>query len=249
MDSGRLPLRGDADDRAAMDAAIEDELRRFELRERTGHPELLKVRVRRLRADLQRLLAREAEAPIEPGCVPARFEHRFGPLALDAADAADGQNGGMALHIEGIIDRVDLGPSRAVVLDYKAGRLLRYEGLLRSQLLQTSFQLPLYAAALTVDKSLCDDGLPPTEVSARYYSLRQGRTSQPLHNAETISLDPGGAPPRPRQQRRRSRLPPVAPPARRRLPGRPAHLRGLRPGSHLPHLRGPARAGAAGVLR
>ncbi|HRI54226.1 MAG TPA: PD-(D/E)XK nuclease family protein [Pseudomonadota bacterium] len=195
-DCGRLPLRGDADDRAAMDQAVDEELRRFHGKERTGHPELLKVRVRRLRADLLRLLAREASSPIDPDCVPARFEHRFGPLALRGTDDGDGDGdgdtdgAGMALHIEGIIDRVDLGRGRAVVLDYKAGRLLRYEELLRSHLLETSFQLPLYAAALTVDESLRDGGPPITEVSARYYSLRQGRVSKPLQDAEMISLDP-----------------------------------------------------------
>jgi RecB family exonuclease len=188
--SGRLPLRGDAEDRAAMEQAIDDELQRFHLREQTGHPELLKVRVRRLRADLQRLLQREAQTPIDSDCVPARFEHHFGPLALQSAQGEGEGEGGMALHIEGIIDRVDLGRGRAVVLDYKAGRLLRYEELLRSQLLLTSFQLPLYAAALTVDDSLREDGPPLTQVSARYYSLRQGRTSRPLDDAEMISLDP-----------------------------------------------------------
>lgn len=191
--AGRLPLRGDADDRAAMEQAIDDELRRFCGEERTGHPQLLKVRVRRLRADLQRLLQREASTPPDPDCVPARFEHRFGPLAIRSADEhpdeGEGKSG-MALHIEGIIDRVDLGPGRAVVLDYKAGRLVRYEELLRSQLLSTSFQLPLYAAALTVDDSLRQGGRPLTEVAARYYSLRQGRVSRALHDPEMISLDP-----------------------------------------------------------
>ena len=195
-DTGRLPLRGDLDDHAAMDAAIDDELRSFHRSERTGHPELLKVRVRRLRADLHRLLTREASTPIDPGCVPARFEHHFGPLSIrsveedEATAASGGQPATGALHIEGIIDRIDLGPGRAVVLDYKAGRLGRYQDLLNSHLLATSFQLPLYAAALTVDESLREGGPPLTEVSARYYSLRQGQVSRPLHNAEMISLDP-----------------------------------------------------------
>ena len=187
----RLPLHGDNEDHAAMDAAVDDELRKFHQSERTGHPELLKVRVRRLRADMHRLLTREASTPIDPGCVPARFEHHFGPLAIRSAEAdGTGETGEGALHIEGIIDRVDLGPGRAVVLDYKAGRLGRYQDLLNSHLLTTSFQLPLYAAALTVDESLREGGPPLTEVSARYYSLRQGQVSKPLQDAEMISLDP-----------------------------------------------------------
>ena len=78
----------------------------------------------------------------------------------------------MALHIHGIIDRVDIGGGKAVVLDYKAGRLDRYQAQLRDKLLKTSFQLPLYVAALRADPSL-RESTPLQSVVARYYSLRQ----------------------------------------------------------------------------
>lgn len=190
---GRLPLRDDADDRAALDRVLQAQLEQFKKKERIGHPALLAVRVRRLRVDLLRLISREANDPSDPDCLPARFEHSFGPLRIAAAKSGSGasDDDSQPLHIHGIIDRIDLGPGRAVVLDYKAGRLPRYEQILAHELLDTSFQLPLYAAALTVDKSLFPSGEPPAQVTARYYSLRQGRTTRKLlDNADMISLDP-----------------------------------------------------------
>ncbi|MFO0574533.1 MAG: PD-(D/E)XK nuclease family protein [Polyangia bacterium] len=201
--SARLPLRGDDDDRAAFSQALDQELGRFAQQERTGHPALFAVRARRLREDLWRLIEREAREPIEEGLLPALFEHRFGPLEIAAVRGSPGEaEDGMALHIEGIIDRVDVGVGpggvRALVLDYKAGRLARYEELLGpTKLLQTSFQLPLYAAALTVDPTLraraeeAGVAAAPVRVGARYYSLRQGRVTRPMADApELISLDP-----------------------------------------------------------
>lgn len=189
-DRGRLPLRADADDRAALEQAIATALAGFEENERIGHRALFQVRLARLRDSLWRLVEREAQAGIEPGCLPARFEHRFGPLVIGGQSQSDGRNGGDAegLHIEGIIDRVDVGPGRVLVLDYKIGRLFRYEQQLKHELLQTSFQLPLYAAAVQVDPEL---GGPTARVTARYYSLRQGLpTRSVLDDAELISLDP-----------------------------------------------------------
>lgn len=198
-DTGHLPLAGGEDDRAALERALDEEIARFSQQERTGHPALFAVRARRLREDLWRLIEREARgADTEqsgPRLLPALFEHHFGPIEIAAVRGADEPDDGMALHIEGIIDRVDIGVGpggvHAQVLDYKAGRLSRYEELLTpTKLLVTSFQLPLYAAALTVDPTLHARG-GPVRVSARYYSLRQGRMTRTMDDApELISLDP-----------------------------------------------------------
>ena len=80
-----------------------------------GHPELLNVKVGRLRRELWRLIEHESKQPLEPGCLPSLFEWKFGPLAIAATQ---GDEGRMALHIHGIIDRVDLGAGKALVLDY-----------------------------------------------------------------------------------------------------------------------------------
>ncbi len=182
----RLPLRADDDDRAALERAIEVVVADFVKREHIGHPALLRVRLGRLRVELNRLIKNEAATPPQPGCLPSLFEWKFGPLAIAAAT---GDEGRMALHIHGIIDRVDLGHGKAVVLDYKAGRLNRYEAQIREKLLKTSFQLPLYVAALRADPTL-QANTRLDSVVARYYSLRQGTVSKPLDNPDMTTLDP-----------------------------------------------------------
>ena len=184
--NNRLPLHADDEDRAALQRAIEAVLADFVRREHIGHPELLNVKVGRLRRELWRLIEHESKQPLEPGCLPSLFEWKFGPLAIAATQ---GDEGRMALHIHGIIDRVDLGAGKALVLDYKAGRRERYQAQLDKKLLTTSFQLPLYVAALRADPQLWADQ-PPTHVSARYYSLRQGRVTGPLDDPDMTSLDP-----------------------------------------------------------
>ncbi|MCS6915825.1 MAG: PD-(D/E)XK nuclease family protein [Myxococcales bacterium] len=185
--AGRLPLRADAEDRAALDQAIDQVLQDWPLHERTGHRDLFAVHAQRLRDDLWRLVQQEARDPPDRALVPRLFEHPFGPLAI----SSPGEQGEMPLHIHGVIDRVDVGPGRALILDYKTGRLERYEHILRHDLLVTSFQLPLYAAALRSDPVLAELGPGPVEVRARYYSLRSARTTRAeLADQELISLDP-----------------------------------------------------------
>ena len=151
-DRGALPLRGEPEEHEHLLKVIDQVLIEFDERERTGHPTLFRARLRRLRSDLLRLIAREAQSPIEPGCQPALLEHPFGPLRIAAqGDAGANAVGDDALHIAGIIDRIDIGPGRALVLDYKTGQIKRYQDYLRSELLRTSFQLPLYAAAVKAD--------------------------------------------------------------------------------------------------
>lgn len=184
--SGCLPVRANEDDRTALDGAIEQVVSDFVRREHVGHLALLKVRLGRLRTELWRLIEHEAKEPPEPGCLPALFEWKFGPLAIASANGDDHK---MALHIHGIIDRVDLGDGKALVLDYKAGRRERYQSQLNEQLLKTSFQLPLYVAALRADPKLNADK-PLHSVVARYYSLRQGRVTSPLDDPTMTTLDP-----------------------------------------------------------
>lgn len=182
---GRLPLRADAEDRQALDDAVDRVLTDFTQQEHIGHPELLKVRVMRLRSELWRLVLHESKEPPDPDCKPALFEWQFGPLAIAATH---GDEGRMALHIHGIIDRVDLGTGKAVVLDYKAGRRERYQHYLNHELLKTSFQLPLYVAALRADPTLHAEQ-PLHHVTARYYSLRQGKVTKSLDDAVMTTLD------------------------------------------------------------
>lgn len=190
-DCGRLPLRADEDDRAALEWALDKSLEEFADAERSGHPALFQVRLRRLRAELWQLVVREAQSPIDSVCQPALLEHKFGPLAITAAAAAE-ESEDSALHIGGIIDRIDVGPGRALVLDYKTGRLKRYQDYLRSELLVTSFQLPLYAAAAQADPAVraAAGAAGPPMVSARYYAVRQAQVTEALDDPALIALDP-----------------------------------------------------------
>lgn len=182
---GRLPLHADDGDRVALTLAIDQVLADFVRKEHVGHPELLKLRLVRLRTELWRLVENEAKAPPDPDCLPSLFEWKFGPLAIAAAQGDEGQ---MPLHIHGIIDRVDLGEGKAMVLDYKAGRRERYQHHLNHDLLKTSFQLPLYIAALRADPTLNAEE-PLQRVTACYYSLRQGKVTEALDDAEMTTLD------------------------------------------------------------
>lgn len=204
-DQGRLPLRGDDVERALLLRIIDEVLVEFDESERTGHPTLFRARLRRLRSDLLQLIEKEAREPIEPGCLPTLLEHRFGPLriaAQDEASRAERAESDEALHIFGIIDRIDIGPGRALVLDYKTGQIRRYQDYLRAQLLVTSFQLPLYAAAVRADprvQALAAGGAGQggemvrsseagLQVSARYYAVRQAAVSAPLADDGLFAL-------------------------------------------------------------
>lgn len=192
-DAGRLPLSADEDDRTALEQALEEALREFSGAERGGHPGLFQVRLSRLRTELWQLISREARAAIEPGCLPALLEHKFGPLSIAGKnDDTEHDSDENALHIGGVIDRIDLGPERALVLDYKTGRIQRYKDYLRGELLVTSFQLPLYAAAVKADpvvQSMLGD-TTALRVSARYYAVRQAQVTEALDDPTLIELDP-----------------------------------------------------------
>lgn len=195
-DRGALPLRGEAEEREHLLTVIDQVLLEFDERERTGHPTLFRARLRRLRGDLLRLIAQEAQAPLEPGCQPALLEHPFGPLRIAAQnDAEPATVGDDALHIAGVIDRIDIGPGRALVLDYKTGQIRRYQEYLRSELLRTSFQLPLYAAAVQADPQVAaragvnlEGASRSLQVSARYYAVRQAAVSPPLSDEGLFAL-------------------------------------------------------------
>lgn len=186
-DHDRLPLHADDDDRAALERALEAALAEFAEAERGGHPGLFQVRVRRLRAELWALVKREAQSPIEPGLLPRLLEHKFGPLAITGAD----DDGGSALHIGGIIDRIDVGQGRALVLDYKTGRIKRYQEYLRGELLVTSFQLPLYAAAVQADPAVIEasGASSPPHVTARFYAVRQAQVTDALDEPGLITTN------------------------------------------------------------
>lgn len=155
LDEGRLPLRGDAAELDLAEEVCDDVIAEWRRTEPLGHPALFAVKERQLRQDVAALLRAEVDEPPSEGCQPAHFERPFGPLAFGE------------VWLKGKIDRIDLSPSRAVVLDYKTGRRESYRAQISDEALcVTGWQLPIYAAAARAE-------LQVAEVEARFYSLRE----------------------------------------------------------------------------
>ncbi|MCA1664313.1 MAG: PD-(D/E)XK nuclease family protein, partial [Myxococcales bacterium] len=145
-------------DDALVDVAEEvcdDVVAEWRRTEPLGHPALFAVEERRLRERVLALLRAEAERVPAEGCTPTYFERAFGPVAFGD------------VWVRGKIDRIDVGPGRAVVLDYKTGsKKLLVEQVKQDALCVTSWQLPIYAAAARAELAL-------PSVDAMFYSLKE----------------------------------------------------------------------------
>jgi len=178
-EEGRLPLRGAPLERAILDDTCDQVIAEWREVGPIGHPGLFAVHERRLRRQVHTLVRAETDAPPAPGCRPARFEQRFGPLAVESPE------GGDRVFLHGTIDRVDLGVGRALVLDYKAGLSTSYRDKVSPDALGvTSWQLPVYAAALQAELG------DTATVEARFYGLRDATLTRPVGGAPLLSLDP-----------------------------------------------------------
>jgi hypothetical protein len=167
------PTDADAD-RAEARAVAAERFAAFEREGRTGDPAVWAARREAVLSRLDRIV--EAEAAAATGLVPALLEHRFGgssgrpPLELRSA--------GEAVRVKGRIDRVDAGPDRLLVIDYKNAR----DGDRHAPLLEpeaygvTSFQVPLYLLAAARE-------LPGRHVAATYQLLRAAERLEPVEGA------------------------------------------------------------------
>jgi RecB family exonuclease len=170
---GRLgALRGAPEEREALRACADRVFRRFEAEGRVGDPAVWGARRAAVLGRLERAIAAEAAAPT--GLAPALVEHRFGraeaggPLAF-----ADGDG---EVLLRGRIDRVDGGPDRLLVLDYKNSRddPSHRQKLDREALGVVNFQVPAYLLAAA-------RALPGrTRLSASYVLLRSAGRLAPL---------------------------------------------------------------------
>jgi len=73
------------------------------------------------------------------GLAPIEFESHFGPFTIDAH--------GIAVRVEGTIDRIDAGATRYRIVDYKSGKALRHKDLDAKIDRGVRLQLALYAMA------------------------------------------------------------------------------------------------------
>jgi hypothetical protein len=171
MDRGAWPPAGDAADLAEARAVAAEVLATFERRGKTGDPAVWAARREAVLARLDRVVRAEAEGPRD--VTPMLLEHAFGgrsgrpPLTLTAR--------GEVVRVRGRIDRVDAGPSRLLVIDYKnsKGSNLR-EKLDPEAFGESAFQIPLYLAAAARD-------LPGRgRLEATYAVLRKAERLDPV---------------------------------------------------------------------
>jgi len=169
-DAGRFPLRGDDAERALLDEALAGVAHDWRARFPSGHALVWRSRLAAVRRLLEAVWRREVDDPPAPGHVPTHLELSFDGLTV-AGDAGE-----PPLVLTGTIDRVDLrrdatGAMSAAVFDYKAGRMGKRTAELKEAAFgESSWQLPLYAAALRAQHGV-------GEVQLLYYALRELKVS------------------------------------------------------------------------
>jgi len=175
MARGAWPPRGDAADLAEARALAGEELGRFERQGRTGDAAAWAGRREAILHQLDRIV--RAEARDHGGLTPRLIEHSFG--TGQAAPALELAFGGELVRLRGRIDRVDAGPDRLLVIDYKnsrggAGR----EDELDPEAFGTgSFQVPAYLMVAARE-------LPGRRLEATLALLREPERLPP------VALDP-----------------------------------------------------------
>jgi ATP-dependent helicase/nuclease subunit B len=137
-------------DHAQLDEIAADLLVDVEAQGRTGHAIAWENARAALVRDLHLELEREEVWRLEEGMTPALFERSFGddrdPETWPAVEVplADGS----VVRFRGAIDRIDVSPSRGLVIDYKSGGTWGYDGLDADPVLAgRHLQLVLYARA------------------------------------------------------------------------------------------------------
>ena len=90
----------------------------------------------------------------EENLLPAHFEYRFGqrhrrPESIDHPEPFILKTQGLTLRVDGTIDRIDRGPTRFRIVDYKSGKALRHKNLAKKIDRGVRLQLALYAMAVS----------------------------------------------------------------------------------------------------
>lgn len=166
------PLRGDEADLAEASEVAGEVFARFEAEGRTGDPAVWVARREAVLGRIARFV--RAEAEVGDGLVPARVEHAFG--VPGAAPALELEADGEVVRLRGRIDRVDAGPDRLLVIDYKSGKDGKvHAGKLAPEAFGTeSFQVPAYLLVAARD-------LPGrSRLSATYAMLGAGTRVSPV---------------------------------------------------------------------
>jgi hypothetical protein len=185
---GAWPPAGGPADQAEARAVAAEVLGRFEREGRTGDPAAWAGRRAAVLHRLDRIVTGEARD--HDGLTPLLLEHAFGGGAGAPALELAAPGGGGPVKLKGRIDRVDAGPGRLLVVDYKnAKRGERYEELLDPESFGvSSFQVPAYLMAAA-------RALPGRRLEATFATLRNAERLDPVVlEAGDPRLAPEGGP-------------------------------------------------------
>ena len=125
---------------------------------------------------LRDFVAADVADLLDRDLLPSHFEYRFGRKHRhhppDHEEPFIVESRGVAIRVEGTIDRIDTGHGRFRIVDYKSGKALRHTGLGDKIDRGVRLQLPLYALAVA---SFFE--LSPENVSGTIKPLVRGETS------------------------------------------------------------------------
>jgi ATP-dependent helicase/nuclease subunit B len=136
---------------ALIDQAIDEAAKKAETQNAVGHPALWKLGREKARRMVRRVLYSENEGqPFKdqqwlPDAVEVTFGHHAKDERFRQVVTPGARDGEQDVFLNGKIDRIDLGPGGAGVVDYKGGRKNKNA---RRELLVSDFQLPAYVLAL-----------------------------------------------------------------------------------------------------
>jgi RecB family exonuclease len=159
------------------------------------NPAMRLIERRATKRVLREFVAADLQDLLERGLVPAHVEYKFGkkrenpdhpdPLVVDVD--------GIALRVEGMIDRIDRGGGQLRIVDYKSGKALRHTDLAGKIDRGVRLQLALYAMAaaefLRVDPPAVTGTIKPLvrgEVAPEKFAFALGEKREGL--LETLAI-------------------------------------------------------------
>ncbi|MDY6851915.1 MAG: PD-(D/E)XK nuclease family protein, partial [Thermodesulfobacteriota bacterium] len=182
-DKGFLPLKGEPKEGRLLGLVSEEVWTEAEKTRPLGRRPLWRARRGAMSRNLKRWLEQEQTKGDE--YLPTHFEWRFGPDQGAGPLEVPLISGGR-LFFQGQVDRIDLSPSACLVIDYKnTNNEPKYKKLLREEELgRTSFQAPLYQAAVSraMDR-------PSQATWALLRSLKPFKLKTPSTDSDFFTLD------------------------------------------------------------
>lgn len=136
---------------ARLDQTIEEEFDRLEREIPPFNPAIRLIERRATRRNLRDFVALDLTELLARGLAPRSFEWKFGDKFPDGERQAGSflaSAGGVTIHIDGSIDRIDGDGTTLRIVDYKSGKALRHQDLSRKIDRGVRLQLALYAMAV-----------------------------------------------------------------------------------------------------